>query len=88
MVMPGSNFLCTCEACIILLALQVALMILHALSLLDFLSLEWPVLERENTFQAKNHIEYNFVLENYTIYNFCNITPPLKSIVVLDYAFP
>ena len=62
-------------------------MTLHALSLLDFLSLEWPVLERENYIQAKNYIEYNFVLENYTIYYFDVISLPLKSIVVLDYEF-
>ena len=57
--MSRSKFLFTCEAFIIPLALQDALMILHALSLLDFLLLEWLVLERENAFQAKNYIEYN-----------------------------
>ena len=62
--MPGLKFLCTCEAFIILPALCIALMILHALSLLDFLLLEWPVLERENAFQAKNHIKYSFCDKN------------------------
>ena len=38
-------------------------------------------------FKPKNYLEYNFIVRKLFLNNFYYISLPLKSIVVLDYAF-